>query len=129
MVYSNLPPILQLERRFQNYVEEREKDRNAVEALKAALVAHVAHPPSPPRSPRIPTQDYILNFIEEPLLEVVHTNVKPLVDDLRSDVEHMLRNQNTELYETLWEKLSLTLRMVEAISGRIEKGDEIGFNI
>jgi len=129
LVYSNLPPILQLERRFQNYVEEREKDRNAVEALKAALVAHVAHPPSPPRSPRIPTQDYILNFIEEPLLEVVHTNVKPLVDDLRSDVEHMLRNQNTELYETLWEKLSLTLRMVEAISGRIEKGDEIGFNI
>lgn len=86
----------------------------------------MAHPPSPPRSPRIPTQDYVLNLIEEPLLEVVHTSVKPLIDDLRTDVEDMLRNQNTEMYETLWGKLSLTLRMVSTISGRIEKGDEMG---
>jgi hypothetical protein len=62
-------------------------------------------------------------------LEVVFTSVKPLIDDLRAEIENMLRSQNTEIYETLWGKLSLTLRMVETISGRIEKRDEIGFNI
>jgi len=112
-----------LEKQFQDYVTEREKDRRTIEALQAALAAHVAHPPSPPRSPRIPAQNYVLDLIEEPLLDVVHTNVKPLIDDLRAEVEGMLRNQNTEIYETLWGKLSLTLRMVETISGRIEKGD------
>jgi hypothetical protein len=112
-----------MEQRFQDCVEEREKNRNAIEALKAALAAHVAHPPSPPRSPRIPAQDYVLNVIEEPLLDVVHSSVKPLIEDLRSEVVDMLRNQNTEMYETLWGKLSVTLRLVETISGRIEKGE------
>lgn len=118
---------LSLERRFKDYVEQREKDHRAIEALQAALAAHIAHP-SPPRSPCIPTEDYVLNIIEEPLLDVVHSTVKPLIDNLRTEVEDMLRNQNTEIYQTLWGKLSLTLRMVETISGRIEKGDEISLN-
>jgi hypothetical protein len=126
--FLNPTSTQQLERRFQDYVAEREKDRRALEALQAALAAHVAHPPSPPRSLRMPTQDYVLNLIEEPLLEVVYAGVKPLIDSLRNDVEDMLVKQNTEMYETLWGKLSLTLRMVETISGRIEKRDEIGFN-
>ena len=113
-----------MEKQFQDYVTEREKDRRTIEALQAALAAHIAQPPSPPSSPRIPTQSYVLDLIEEPLLDVVHTSVKPLIDDLRAEVEGMLRSQNTEIYETVWGKLSLTLRMVETISGRIEKGDD-----
>jgi len=84
-----------MEQRFQEYVEEREKNRNAIEALKAALAAHVAHPPSPPRSPRIPAQDYVLNVIEEPLLDVVHSSVKPLIEALRSEVVFFFGTQTT----------------------------------
>lgn len=68
----------------------------------------------------------MFKLIEDPLLEVIHSHLKPVVENLRSSVESTLNKQNVEMYESLWGKLSLTLSMVETISSRMEKGDEIG---
>jgi hypothetical protein len=110
-----------MQQRLQGYAEAREKDLMEIAALNAALSAHIARPLSPPASPRIIPPEYILQVIEEPLLESVRSNIEPLIHELRTNIQDMLRTQNAEMYDTLWGKLSLTLRMVEAISARISQ--------
>lgn len=111
--------IPQLQDQFQKYEANREKHRTTIEALEAAVAAHIAQPPSPPGSPRIPTRDYILEELEEPIVDMVRTHTKPLIETMRSQVEELLRIQNKEMYDLFSSKLTLTLRTVETISGRI----------
>lgn len=57
---------------------------------------------------------------------MVRANIQPLIEDVRGQVREMLQNHSQEMYKTLWGKLSVTLRMVESISQRIEHGGENG---
>jgi len=115
-----------MQQRLQAYADAREKDLKEIGALNAALSAHITRPPSPPASPRTLPPEYILQVIEEPLLESVRSNIEPLIHQLRGSIQDMLCTQNAEMYDTLWGKLSLTLRMVEAISARISQREAGG---
>ncbi|RDB21045.1 hypothetical protein Hypma_011611 [Hypsizygus marmoreus] len=116
--------FVQLQQQLQGYIQTRERDRSTITALEAALEAYVAQPPSPPVAPQSITPENLLHFVEEPLLDMVRANVQPVVQGLRDEVQEMLREQNQEMFKTLWGRLATTLRMVETISQRIEKDDE-----
>ncbi|GLB34944.1 hypothetical protein LshimejAT787_0205090 [Lyophyllum shimeji] len=113
--------LTQMQRQFQSYVEGREKDRKTIEALDTAYQAYINNPPTV--SPATLTHDQLVQFLHEPLLDMVRDNVRPVIEELRLQVQDMLNQQNTEMYKTLWNKLSLTLRMVETISQRIERAE------
>lgn len=70
------------------------------------------------------THDQIIHLMDEPLLDIVRAHIRPLLEQLRNKVQEMLSTQNSEMYKVLWGKLSLTLRMVETISKRLERIDQ-----
>jgi len=114
--------LAQMQQQFQSYAETRERDRKTIHALDTAYEAYVNNPPT--IAPTSLTHDQLVQFLEEPLLDMVHANVQPVIEQLREHVQAMLSKQNTEVYKTLWDKLSLTLRMVETISQRIERAEQ-----
>lgn len=109
--------------RLQRCLDQWKRDEKTLTALNDALSAHTTRPPSPPASPRTLPPDYILQFIEEPLLESIRSNIEPLVEEFRSNIGEMLRAHSTEVYETLWAKLGLTMRLVETVSAQFTNGD------
>jgi len=88
-----------------------------MDALEKAIELYTSKAPN-----SLLTQDHLLHFIQEPVLDMVRESVQPLIEDLRRQVQEMLQNQSQEMYKTLWGKLSVTLQMVETISQRIEQG-------
>jgi hypothetical protein len=101
--------------------EQMKCDKKATEALSAALTAHLNRPPSPPSSPAVIPQEYILQILDEPIQDSVRAHIKQLLNRLRTDVENMMRTKNEELYGTLWGKLALTLRMVDAVARKVNQ--------
>ncbi|KII88492.1 hypothetical protein PLICRDRAFT_161638 [Plicaturopsis crispa FD-325 SS-3] len=109
----------ELEKALQEFQEAHEKQRAEMNTISAALAAHLARPPSPPTSPISP--EYILQAIEQPLTDSVHAHVQPLIDNLREQIGELLKARNAETYATLWNKLTMTLRVMETLSARVEK--------
>ena len=92
-----------------------------MDALEKAIELYTSKAPTSPV-----TQEHLLYYIQEPVLDMVRESVQPLIEALRNQVQQMLQNQSQEMYQTLWNKLSLTFQMVETISQRIEQGAESG---
>lgn len=101
--------------------EQMEHDKKAAETLGAALTAHLANPPPSPTS--IP-QEYILQILDEPIQDAVRAHIKQLINRLRADIRDMMQTKNDELYGVLWGRLTLTLKMVDAIARKVNQ--EIG---
>lgn len=55
--------------------------------------------------------------------ESLRSFLVPAIEDLRKDVEDMVRTQNEELYSTLWNKMTVTLKVLEMIQSKINQGD------
>ncbi|KAG5727973.1 hypothetical protein E4T56_gene19408 [Termitomyces sp. T112] len=108
--------------KFQKFEEQRQKDLKTIAALEEAVKMYTDHSPQP----AIPglTQDQIIHLMDEPLIDIVRAHIRPLLEQLRNKVQDMLNMQNSEMYSALWGKLSLTLRMVETISKRLERVDQ-----
>ncbi|KAH0583863.1 hypothetical protein H2248_009459 [Termitomyces sp. 'cryptogamus'] len=108
--------------KFQKFEEQRQKDLKTIVALEEAVKMYTDHSPQP----AIPglTQDQIIHLMDEPLIDIVRAHIRPLLEQLRNKVQDMLNMQNSEMYSALWGKLSLTLRMVETISKRLERVDQ-----
>ncbi|KAF8077937.1 hypothetical protein FPV67DRAFT_1463491 [Lyophyllum atratum] len=119
--------VAQMQQQFQSYTDSREQDRKTVNALEATLQAYMNHPPSN-AVPSL-THDQLVVRMQEPLVDIVRATVRPLIETLRDQVQKMLNCQNQEMYKTLWSKLSLTLRMVETISQRIERAEQTGAKV
>jgi hypothetical protein len=71
----------------------------------------------PPTMP----QEYILQVLDEPIQDSVRAHIKKLLDRLRVDVENMMRTKHDELNGALGGKLTLTLRMVDAIARKVNQ--------
>jgi hypothetical protein len=106
--------------------EQMERDKKAADALGAALAAHLANPPPLPPPTTIP-QEYILQILDEPIQDAVRSHIKHLLDRLRTDVATLMRTKNEELHTTLWGKVTMTLKMVDAIARKVnqESGDTV----
>ncbi|KAG6900887.1 hypothetical protein C0993_010006 [Termitomyces sp. T159_Od127] len=112
----------EMQNKFHKLEEERQKDQKTIAALEEAVKTYTEDPPQP----AVPglTHDQIIHLMDEPLLDIVRAHIQPLLEQLRNKVQEMLNTQNSEMYKALWGKLSLTLRMVETISKRLERVDQ-----
>lgn len=57
------------------------------------------------------------------MIEIVRENLIQKVENLRTDLEKMVKTQNEELYSTLWNKITATLKVLHMIQLRIDQGD------
>lgn len=57
------------------------------------------------------------------MIQAIRSNLVPAIEDLRKDVEDMVRTHNAELYSTLWNKITVTLKVLEMIQSKINQGD------
>lgn len=115
-----------MERRLQEYISTRDANVHTIQTFEKALNAYTSRPPSPPATPLnvvVPCFDYIYQSLEEPLAESLRSQLVPAIEDLRKDVENIVRTQNAELYSTLWNKITVTLKALEMIQSRINRGD------
>jgi len=113
-----------VERRLKEYISTREANVHIIQTFEQALNAYIAQPPSPPSTPlNLPPFEYILQSLEEPMVQSVRTHVIHVVEELRKDLENMVRTQNAELYSTLWNKITVTLKVLDMIQSRINQGD------
>lgn len=114
-----------MERRLQEFISTREANVHVIQTFEKALNAYTSRLPSPPATPlhAIPPFDYIVQSLEEPMIQAIRSNLVPAIEDLRKDVEDMVRTQNAELYSTLWNKITVTLKVLEMIQSKINQGD------
>ena len=118
----------QVEQRLQEYISTRESNIQIIQTFEKALNAYTSRPPSPPATPlnTLPPFDYIFQHLEEPITQTLRSHLVPVIEGLRKDVEDMVKTQNEELYSTLWNKITLTLEVLEMIQSRINAGDIVG---
>ena len=102
-----------------------ERGRKRTEALNAALSAHLARPPSPTPAPPLESAS-ILAALEIPIHESVLNQVNPLLDKLYSSITDHVNAKNQELNASLWPKLQMTLKMVNAIAKKVEQENRGG---
>lgn len=57
------------------------------------------------------------------MVQSIRSHLVHVVEELRKDVENMVRTQNAELYSTLWNKITATLKVLDMIQSRINQGD------
>ncbi|KAG5635838.1 hypothetical protein H0H81_009978 [Sphagnurus paluster] len=110
--------MAQMREQFKDLLEAHPKNQKRIEALEAGIDAYMNSPPAVPQ-PNL-THEQLVHLLEEPLVDMVRENIRPLVEQLRDLVQQLLRQQNEEMYKALWGKLSLTLHMVETVSQRMD---------
>lgn len=110
---------------YKQLQEEMERSRKRTEALNAALSAHLARPPSPTPAPALESAS-ILAALEIPIHESVLNQVNPLLDKLYSSITDHVNAKNQELNASLWPKLQMTLKMVNAIAKKVEQENRGG---
>ena len=57
------------------------------------------------------------------MVQSLRSHIVHAVEELRKDVENMVHTQNAELYTTMWDKITVTLKVLEMIQSRINQGD------
>ncbi|KAF8802892.1 hypothetical protein BYT27DRAFT_7341139 [Phlegmacium glaucopus] len=117
--------VLEVEQRLREYISTRQANVHLIQTFEKALNAYTSRPPSPPATPlnAIPSFDYILQSLEEPMVQALRSHITPAIEDLRNDVGNMVRTQNAELYSTLWDKISVTLKVLGMIQSKLNQGD------
>lgn len=108
-----------MKQRLQTYQDEREKDLKEINALNATLSAYMNRPSTPPPAPEF-KPEYLMESLEDHLQQSVRFGLQKKVEELRTSIQIMLVTQTKETYGPLWDKLTLVLRMVNAISERVE---------
>lgn len=109
-----------MQQQLSEFEESTRASAEKIQALERALEMQRNAPPPPVT--HLPP-DHILRQIETPLLNSVRSHIQPLIEDVRTQTQEMMNTQNTEMFTNLWGKLSLTVKMVEAISARINSED------
>jgi hypothetical protein len=95
-------------------VEEQSlKDVNEIAALTNGLCAYKAQPPTPPLTPLNP--EYVLHAFDEYITENIRGQIKSTVNELLRGVETALGHTQTQIFNTVWNKLSSTRDTIVAI--------------
>ena len=103
--------------------EEIKQNRKHIRALSAAHSSRkTARTQQKRRSYDIPSE-YIVQALEMPLLDAVHTNVQSIIQGLNIGVIEMLRINHANVYDTVWPKLSHTLQVVDSLTAMINQKD------
>ncbi|KAE9400832.1 hypothetical protein BT96DRAFT_992697 [Gymnopus androsaceus JB14] len=100
--------------RVEEHEKNHTKDKNEIEALSAALSAYREKPVSPPSSPFDP--ETIVLDMEDQIKTLVQNAIRPQIEDSRSTLTEDLKKHDSELFTTLWSKLSLTHKVIAAVT-------------
>ncbi|KAG1905632.1 uncharacterized protein F5891DRAFT_619575 [Suillus fuscotomentosus] len=100
-----------------------QQNNEQVEALAVALQAYISQAPPPPPQPVIPTHEYLMEELEDHILSSSIKAIEPLLREMKDEVSKMLNDENDDMYQNLWPKIELVLRMVETV----KKGSNIIF--
>lgn len=98
-----------------------QQNNEQVEALAAALRAYISQAPPPPPQPVIPTHEYLMEELEDHIHSSCIKAIEPLLREMKDEVSKMLNDENEAMYQTLWPKIDLVLRMVDTV----KKGNDI----
>ncbi|EKM55369.1 uncharacterized protein PHACADRAFT_255948 [Phanerochaete carnosa HHB-10118-sp] len=108
-----------MEKQHLEHRESLQTFKAEMGALNAALQAYISRPTSPPSAPPappvVPDMQYIADTIRPMVLESIRNDVRPLLEDLTIEVQQMITRQNTQVAQSLMNKLQLTLKTVEVI--------------
>jgi len=119
--------IIQFEERLQSFQQSRETNQRAIQTLEAALKVYQssALQPSPPQTPGsnapTPTLSYILSELQDPITEIVRETIRPMLDQTRTETEHLVRQQNREVVERVWVRIELVLKVLATLTDRMDK--------
>ncbi|KJA24239.1 hypothetical protein HYPSUDRAFT_65728 [Hypholoma sublateritium FD-334 SS-4] len=111
--------MLQLEERLQGYIATQKTTSATLDTLRTALKAYTTRPPSPPMSPAPVAAPYLLETLREPLLDAVRNEMRPLVEQMRTNVEELVAEKNKLVFEATWTKLGQTLHVLMKIKDRL----------
>ncbi|KAJ3744616.1 hypothetical protein DFH05DRAFT_1524238 [Lentinula detonsa] len=100
--------------RIEEHEQNRAKDKSEIEALSAALMAYCEKPVSPPSSPFNP--ETMVSDMEEQIRELVRNAIKPHIEETRTGLSQDLQKHDSEIYGSLWSKLSMTNKIIAAVS-------------
>ncbi|KIK59859.1 hypothetical protein GYMLUDRAFT_245057 [Collybiopsis luxurians FD-317 M1] len=100
--------------RVEEHGNTRTKDKDEIKALSATLKAYCDKPVSPPSSPFDPKA--VIDDMKDQITQLVHNAVKPHIEGARSALAEDLQKYDSELYSMLWSKLSLTNKVIAAVS-------------
>lgn len=96
-------------------MEERQAaNQKAIEALKADITTLESQPP-----PSIPIE-YIIDSVEEPIQDMLRTHIAPIINGFQREMKEMLHSRSAN-YDTLWAKLAVTQKMVNAIAHQVNR--------
>lgn len=98
-----------------------QQNNEQVEALAAAIQAYISQAPPPPPQPVIPTHEYLMEELEDHIFSSCTKAIEPLLREMKDEVSKMLNDENDTMYQTLWPKIELVLRMVDTV----KKGSNI----
>lgn len=95
---------------------EKQQSENAkiIESLQAGILELNSRPP-----PSIPRQVLVDTF-EEPIKEIIRSKITPLIDDFQREMDGILHTRNED-YKSLWAKLGVTQKMVNAIANQVNR--------
>lgn len=100
-----------------------QQNNEQIKALAAALQAYISHAPPPPPQPVIPTHEYLMEELEDHIHSSCIMAIEPLLREMKDEVSKMLTDENDAMYQTVWPKIELVLRMVDTV----KKGSNIIF--
>lgn len=109
----------ELQKQFQFYQDARARDLAEIEALQRAIQIYNSRPVATAVS-----SDQ-LGRLKGPIQAMVREFCKSHIETLRKDIQQKLDNQSADIQKLVWSKLSLTFKMVQSISQRIEQNNDL----
>ncbi|KAF5330984.1 hypothetical protein D9619_005204 [Psilocybe cf. subviscida] len=131
----------EIEVKMKSYTDTQARNVEAISTLRTALEAYLTQPPSPPVSPApaaatlaassstdphsssasaaaaaLPPPGYILQSLEPALTAVARATMRPLLEELRREIEDVIRQNNVEMYRAFHDKMGRARQVVHAIS-------------
>lgn len=61
-----------------------------------------------------------MDTFEEPIKEIIRSKITPLIDEFQREMDGILHARNED-YKSLWAKLGVTQKMVNAIANQVNR--------
>lgn len=108
--------IVKLESSAEADAKLIQQNTEQVGALTAALRAYISQAPPPPPKLVIPTNEYLMEELEDDIFSSVNKHIRPLLVEIKDEVSKMIDKESSSMYQTLWPKIELVLHMVDTIA-------------
>lgn len=109
--------VIELEAKQRQTETVIQRHRDEIRALSVAVADQAVR--TSKIQPTLPPES-VVNAIQEPIFEAVRAMVRSEADDLRRTLAGNIQQGNTEIYTTVWSKLSKVLQVVEGLKKTAE---------